>query len=725
MTPTIHATLLALATLIALAFAGIVLARNPQSAAARMHAIYGGCAAWWFFCMAMIARSGPQGDLEFWAYVVHVGLGLLPGVIYHLNAETSGLAYLVRDRIRLHYAVSIVLVLACLINPQLFQAPIEYAWGPYPHYTAWGLLPSVILAVTFIEAILLYRRALRATTIGRAHKQKLRAFYHGNMLASLALIDFLPVFGIGIYPFGFILMSVMHVATAFGTIRYRLIEITPEFAAAQIFDAIPDGVIAVDSQGLVRAINAVAATMLKPSHNAASLIDQPLKNIAPAELMAIIAADEPPRDINLAFGSSADYASVSVSALPMRDQRSDQIGTLWLLHDLTRQRQAEQKNVELEGWVRKSQKLETLGVMAGGVAHDFNNLLTVILGSADLVKDTLSEAKLNPQDALNIIIAAERATELTTQMLTYSGQAASTPSPLNVNALCREIAELLQSAVSKKATFESQFSKNLPMVVADRGQLSQVILNLITNASDALGDEVGRITLRTDLIEVATSDHESTQHVIIEVSDTGSGMDAQTTARIFDPFYTTKFAGRGLGLANVIGIIESHGGRIKVASEIGRGTTFTVALPAASAVAIEKLHLELPPDKVSPGTALLVDDEPEVRRITQRMLERLGYRVLDATNGREALEVFATHGQDVCVVLLDMTMPEMDGATTHRELRRDNATLPIVLMSGYADTTTSNTPHDDYTTYIKKPFRYELLDAEVRRVRADDHKAVV
>ncbi|NNC98669.1 MAG: PAS domain-containing protein, partial [Gammaproteobacteria bacterium] len=280
-TPTLHAGLLAVAAILSLLFAGIILARNPRSSPARMHAIYGGLAAWWFWCMSMVAASSSTAELHYWARLAHLSLGVLPAAMLHLNVATANLWREYRTTVSYHYGIAIAVTLFCLSWPNLFGTPQQFSWGPYPSYTIWGLVPFLFFAIAMAEVINLYRNALSVAE-DPVHRKKLKAFLHGNIIASLALVDFLSPFGFAIYPIGFIVLTFLHVGTVFGSIRYRLIEITPEIAASHILDSIPEGVLVLDSQNKIRLANIAASRMLGRPHS--DLIGQDFRDIAPQPL---------------------------------------------------------------------------------------------------------------------------------------------------------------------------------------------------------------------------------------------------------------------------------------------------------------------------------------------------------------------------------------------------------------------------------------------------------
>lgn len=376
----------------------------------------------------------------------------------------------------------------------------------------------------------------------------------------------------------------------------------------------------------------------------------------------------------------------------------------------------------LEARMLHAQKLESLGVLAGGIAHDFNNLLVGILGNVGLaLRDMPADMPVAPL-LRDVQRAAGRAAELTAQMLAYAGKGHITVQAVNLNAVVAEIAGLLAAVVSKKAALRTDFAAGLPDVAGDVTQIRQVVMNLITNASDALGERSGTITVRTwtamaDRAQLASCyvDEGLTEgrYVCLSVADDGVGMDAETRARIFDPFFTTKFAGRGLGLAAVLGILRGHRGAIRVDTEPGRGTCFTVLLPCAdgvraSASVVESGVTARPGDG---GMVLIADDEPAVLAVARRVLERAGYRVCTASDGRAAIEVFAAHAAEISAVLIDMTMPQLRGDEVIVELRRLRPDVRVVLSSGFIEPLATRSL--ERVNFLQKPWTPEALLAAV------------
>ena len=379
------------------------------------------------------------------------------------------------------------------------------------------------------------------------------------------------------------------------------------------------------------------------------------------------------------------------------------------------------------------QKLESLGVLAGGIAHDFNNLLAGILGNAGIAKSEVEDGDDPSESLANIETAARRAADLTRQMLAYSGRGAFVIQRIDLSALVAEMAHLLATAISKKAVLRLHTLDRLPPVEGDATQLRQVVMNLITNASDALGDGAGTITLTTGVTHATRADLASTyidealpegEYVFLEVADTGCGMEDETQARIFDPFFTTKFTGRGLGLAATLGIVRGHRGAIAVESAPGHGTRMRLLLPVCATAPAEDTIAAVPapePGVVSwrgQGRILVVDDEELVRSLAARVLEASGFEVVGATDGLEALEVFERAPDSIRLVLLDWMMPRLSGAETLDALRERRSDLPVILSSGYAEQTVSGRLDDRLTVFIQKPYRPQELLAKVKAALA-------
>ena len=394
------------------------------------------------------------------------------------------------------------------------------------------------------------------------------------------------------------------------------------------------------------------------------------------------------------------------------------------LHEAQRNGRAEKEKLEMERRLFHAQKLESLGVLAGGIAHDFNNILAGIMGYADLAKVHLPASEPAQQDLDIIKKAVERAAHLTRQMLAYSGKGKFVIEAVSLSQIVEDLRAMLKISISKKATLNCNLAPNLPMIEADATQIHQIILNLVINASEALGEDSGVIAISTDTIrcsgtECATLGGDELPeglYVHLEVSDTGCGMDEQTLAKIFDPFFTTKFAGRGLGLAAVHGILRGHKGCIRVTSKPGQGTTFQVLFPAIESPAPVSA-VESTPAKPwhGSGTVLVVDDEEIVRSLAKKMVETAGFSVLTANDGEEAVHLYREHQNEIACVLLDLTMPKMGGEEAFRAIRQVSPGVRVILSSGYSEeTATGRFSGLGLAGFIQKPYQLDTMIAKLQ-----------
>jgi PAS domain S-box-containing protein len=363
-----------------------------------------------------------------------------------------------------------------------------------------------------------------------------------------------------------------------------------------------------------------------------------------------------------------------------------------IVRDLTVQRRAEAERAALERQLFQAQKMESLGVLAGGIAHDFNNLLMGVLGHAGLALEQLNPLHPARRNLEAIQKAGLRAADLTRQMLAYSGRGQFVVGRLDLTSQVEEMLHLLEVSLPKTVVLTLDLHKGLPAISADASQIQQVIMNLVINAAEAIGDVSGTITLATGAQHLVPATIEKMLvgqdappglYVYLEVTDTGCGMDTDTLTRIFEPFFTTKFTGRGLGLSAIMGIVRGHKGALRVYSEVGKGTTFKVLFPAED-VAAETLRAQSREATwVGSGLLLVVDDDETVRAVARQALELKGFQVLEAYDGRVAVELVREHGAAIGLVLLDMTMPHMGGEAAYREMRILQPELKVILSSGY------------------------------------------
>ncbi len=388
--------------------------------------------------------------------------------------------------------------------------------------------------------------------------------------------------------------------------------------------------------------------------------------------------------------------------------------------DVTTLKRANERLVELERDLQQAQKLESLGLLASGVAHDFNNVLTAILGHVSLAAEALPMDSAARADLLAAERAVRQATDLTQRLLAYAGRAQTAPRPVNLSEVVLGMQPMLRLSVPRKIELRVHCPPDLPAIRGDPSQIQQVVMSLVINAAEAIGDRPGIVSISIearsfDRAELRNyrlqEDRLEGTYVVLEVADTGCGLTHAQMARIFEPFFSTKLLGRGLGLCTVLGIMRAHGGLIGVESEPGLGSIFRVLFP---------VHTEpvSPPEEAAPpaadwrgrGAVLLADDEELVRNVCRRLLERLGFEVLTAADGREAIRIFREHHERLSAVVLDLTMPHLDGAETCRQLQAISRRVPVLLASGYDEHDVARRYAEiGFAAFVHKPFNLDGL----------------
>jgi len=416
------------------------------------------------------------------------------------------------------------------------------------------------------------------------------------------------------------------------------------------------------------------------------------------------------------------------------DKHGNIAGVEGNVRNINERKRAERESRELTDQLQQAQKMESIGVLAGGIAHDFNNLLVGVMGNAELAMLDNRQDELRPY-LEQIFKSSRRGADLVGQLLAYSGQGHISMGEQNLNVLIRDVSELLATVIGKHIRLEQALMDGLPDVYGDKNQLTQMIMNLMTNASEAMQQNPGEILLRTGVRHLSAQDFsgmymatgiQAGDFAFVEVTDSGCGMDKQTQARIFDPFFTTKETGSGLGLAALLGIVRSHSGTLSLQSEPGQGACFTVYLPAimaasqAGAVSADTCADEPGADSLS-GMVLVVDDEAPVRDVVKRLLEREGVRVLLACDGAEAVRVFRRYADRIALVLMDLTMPEMDGEQAFHAIRAIRPDATVMLSSGFSESeAVVRLNRFGLAGFIRKPYTRQTLLAEVSRLGIGD-----
>jgi len=394
-------------------------------------------------------------------------------------------------------------------------------------------------------------------------------------------------------------------------------------------------------------------------------------------------------------------------------------------HDVTEER-IQQRRME------HIQRLDSLGVLAGGIAHDFNNILTVILGNAAMAeRKAIIHMPTMAKYLKNVVESSEKAADLCRQMLAYSGKGKFVVKAINLSQMIEEITKLLEVSISKNVILKYHLAEQLPCVEADVAQMQQVMMNLVINASHAIGSKSGIITIGTGVMQADASYLSDTanleslpegRYVYLEISDTGCGMDQQTQKHIFEPFFTTKTSGHGLGMSAVLGIVRGHHGTLKVYSELGHGTTFKLLLPISNQVSdAPEINLDAELSQQGEGTILIVDDEETIRETAAMMLEDMGFKTLAAADGQAGVEVFKNNQHKIVAVLLDMTMPKLDGQGCFSQLQRIQKGLKVILSSGYNEQeATSRFTGKGLAGFIQKPYTPDALHDVIHRVLNSD-----
>lgn len=414
---------------------------------------------------------------------------------------------------------------------------------------------------------------------------------------------------------------------------------------------------------------------------------------------------------------------IDVELVANRIEWSGRPAYIVLVNDIT-------EHLKLAAKLQQTQKLESLGLLAGGIAHDFNNILTAILGHASLAAFDAPPNSPVGESIQLIEESARRAAELCQQMLAYSGRGRISVRSVDLGGFVQDIVKLLRVSIGKNCRLMQSPNPGLPLIEVDTTQMQQVVMNLVINASEAIGAQEGTIRLATGCLHVdrtmletmyLAQDLAEGEYVELKISDTGCGMSPETIARVFDPFFTTKFTGRGLGLAAVLGIVRSHNGAIRVESEPGNGTTFTLLFPVVSGSASTAVAVA-PPVKPIPlrpklRTVLVVDDEESVRLIARSMLERWGFRVILADDGVEGVVQFRKHQGEIDIVLLDLTMPKLSGYDAFNELRKLSPEVCVLMMSGFDESAeTQRLIGHGHAGFIQKPFTAQGLLANISTV---------
>ena len=507
-----------------------------------------------------------------------------------------------------------------------------------------------------------------------------------------------------------------------------------------LFDLAPVGYLTLNEKGLIMEANLTASRLLGVERS--SLVNHPLMRFILREdqdgyylhRKRLFETGMPQMFELRMLRREGPPFCVRIEATAVQAGESGSLVYKVVMSDITEGKKVEQERLELERRFLHLQKLESLSTLAGGIAHDFNNLLAVILGSLELALDDLSPGSSARPRIDNAIRASKRAADLIKQMLAYTGKGRYATENVNLSILVQENINLFRAAIPETTTLNLLLTHDSPSVLADANQLQQAVMNLITNAAEAIGETAGFITISTgteiykekDLLKSRIDEKPSPgKFVYLEVADTGCGMDSETLHRLFEPFFTTRFFGRGLGMSAVLGIIRGHKGAIFVDSRVNKGTTIRIIFPVSETALPESVQPESTeaslPVRSEPsslkGTILIVDDQDKVINFSKEMATRSGYSVRTAADGQEAVKVFQEHADEIACVVLDLTMPRMDGTATFKALKQIRPDVKVILSSGYSEKEVAQRfTGKGLAGFIQKPYGYQRLRKELERV---------
>jgi two-component system cell cycle sensor histidine kinase/response regulator CckA len=504
-----------------------------------------------------------------------------------------------------------------------------------------------------------------------------------------------------------------------------------------LFELMPGSVVLLDSKGYIRDANPYfCRAMCYAREDLVGLhvtqISQEKPEVIERNISRMIAGEVLQHEVtNVQKDGSLRFYELREAGVTLPD---GSMSILAVSNDITDRKRAEQAKLEMERQLLHAQKMDSLGALAGGIAHDFNNLLAVIMSNVELAISDLPTTSPAQNSLTNALLAGKRAAELTRQMLAYSGRGRFVTAQVELTNLVRGMGDLLKVSIAKSVRLEFNLASELPLIHADAAQIQQVLMNLVTNASEAIGEKPGVVTVSTSVRECDASYLSETRtsnkprpgpFVILEVSDTGCGMDDTVRAKLFDPFFTTKFVGRGLGMSAVLGIVQGHHGAIMVSSKPRKGAVISVVLPAIPKPSNAPASAPLPfttgkiPGSPLAGTVLVADDEPQVLSLMELLLKRLGLHVLTAEDGEQAVEVFREHADEIKFVLLDLTMPKMNGREALDEIRKIRSDVKVVLTSGYESEELSGRYREHgFDAFIQKPCDLETFKKIVQQMCA-------
>ncbi len=640
------------------------------------------------------------------------------------------------------YAPSIAFCIVELSTYWISGPPSLQYWGwtvGLTELSFWNSAAHIWLIGSCILPVYLVTR-LYLRVAERQLRKQARYFLIGiGVAAALTCLEIvLFLLSIRTPPFSVVSLIAACFFIGYAMWRYKLFTLTSRTAAENIVSTMSDALLLVDSIGKVISANNAAERLLR--YNKDELNGRPLSVVLPqsgtlpwiervtsGELDGI----ENLKELETTFVAKDGLEiPISLAGNILRDERNTFRGLLLIGRDITSRKQAENEKELLEEQFRQSQKMEAIGRLAGGVAHDMNNVLGAIMAAASLLRDDLGEEGDQTEDVTTILAACSRGRDLTRNLLGFARKGRYVRERVSLNHIVREVEALLKRTIPKKITVETSLKPELGDIECDASQIQHAIMNICINAIDAMRDR-GRLVIKTEnaapdrssypMVESRADDGEPPRLVEVTVSDTGMGIDSETLPKVFEPFFTTKPKGKGtgLGLSMAYGVVKNHGGTISIESQPDHGTSVVIRLPAlADQRTNETMSLPEPARAAQQSLGILiVDDEEMVLTSTERLLRKLGHRVLVAASGEQALEIYRDNKRHISLVLLDLIMPGMDGAETFGRLKSIDPNVNVLLCSGYSrDDKVEKLLSRGALGFMHKPFDLQAIADNVAKL---------
>ncbi len=719
----------------------------------------------WLWSFSMMYCSKGADAAFFWAKVSYLGIPMIPAALYQFTVSVLDIHKEKENKrnIRLAWALSALFSMLIIGTGYVIRGMRLYWWGYYPQYRWQGSIYLLYFGGFLILSLRHFIAQYRKSSPGSVQRFRIKALLVAFTVSYLGLFDYLAKFGIPVYPFGYLPVMMFLLLIARAMMRYRLIDITPQFAANSIIDTIEDALFVLDSEGFIRLVNCAATNLFGiageclAGRHASSIIKDDIFSGRAQKLMegAVRRFEFPYRQ-----EQKDTDRMLSLSASIMRDGAGRPLAAVCIVRDITERKQAEaelkQAREELEQRVEqrtadlkaaneqltqemdrrakmeiellKMQKLESIGLLAGGIAHDFNNILTGVTGKINLARPCIEPGNKAAKLLNDAERALLRARDLTQRLLTFSKGGNPVKKPCSISGTVRDCCEF--SLSGSKADFLFSAEPGLWPALVDDGQISQVINNLAINASQAMpaGGTVTVDCRNRNIDKDSGLPLEQGKYVEISVKDTGDGIPEKNMSMIFDPFFTTKERGTGLGLTTSYSIVKKHGGHITVNSSPGRGTTFNIYLPACRA---ENLpgpdEKDQPPASRGSARILVMDDDDMIRDICCDALSAFGYEVECVKDGKEALERYRSAkeaGRAFDLVIMDLTVPGgLGGKETLKEIMAFDPFVKAVVSSGYSsDPVMSDFRDYGFRGVIAKPFKITELSSVLNRVLSEKEK---